>query len=101
MNQHFYSFQLNKNWIRGVITGNPALTQRGIETRDTQQGEIEDWEVVMAPTNKQWVSKLDGAGKLELVEGEMPVPKDGEVLVKINAVCLNYRDIEGMFPWLD
>lgn len=48
----------------------------------------------MAPTNKQWVSKLDGVAKLEMVEGEMPVPKDGEVLVKIHAVGINYRDIE-------
>ncbi|KAL7810740.1 NAD(P)-binding protein [Trichoderma aethiopicum] len=48
----------------------------------------------MAPTNKQWVSKLDGVDKLELVEGEMPVPQDGEVLVKIHAVGINYRDIE-------
>ncbi|PTB63698.1 NAD(P)-binding protein [Trichoderma citrinoviride] len=48
----------------------------------------------MAPTNKQWVSKLDGVDKLEMIEGEMPVPKDGEVLVKIHAVSINYRDIE-------
>ncbi|KAM0263752.1 hypothetical protein ACHAQJ_001067 [Trichoderma viride] len=48
----------------------------------------------MAPTNKQWISKLDGVDKLELTEGEMPVPKEGEVLVKIHTVSLNYRDIE-------
>ncbi|KAL7920568.1 hypothetical protein ACQKWADRAFT_297876 [Trichoderma austrokoningii] len=48
----------------------------------------------MAPTNKQWVSKLDGVDKLEFTEGEVPVPKDGEVLVKIHTVSLNYRDIE-------
>lgn len=50
----------------------------------------------MAPTNKQWVSKLDGVDKLEFTEGEVPEPKDGEVLVKIHSVSLNYRDIEGM-----
>jgi NADPH:quinone reductase-like Zn-dependent oxidoreductase len=49
----------------------------------------------MAPSNKQWISKLDGVDKLELAEGEMPVPKEGEVLVKIRTVSLNYRDIEG------
>ncbi|EHK50946.1 Hypothetical protein TRIATDRAFT_83775 [Trichoderma atroviride IMI 206040] len=48
----------------------------------------------MASTNKQWVSKLDGVDKLEFTEGEVPVPKDGEVLVKIHTVSLNYRDIE-------
>ncbi|KAL7794248.1 hypothetical protein V8C37DRAFT_376990, partial [Trichoderma ceciliae] len=48
----------------------------------------------MAPTNKQWVSRLDGVDKLELMEAEVPVPREGEVLVKIHAVCLNYRDIE-------
>ncbi|KAL6901167.1 hypothetical protein GGI43DRAFT_369908 [Trichoderma evansii] len=48
----------------------------------------------MAPTNKQWISKLDGIDKLEFTEGEVPVPKDGEVLVKVHTVSLNYRDIE-------
>ncbi|KAL7931756.1 hypothetical protein V8C35DRAFT_323576 [Trichoderma chlorosporum] len=48
----------------------------------------------MAPTNRQWLSKMDGTDKIEMSEGEMPVPKDGEVLVKIHAVSLNYRDIE-------
>lgn len=61
----------------------------------------------MASTNKQWVSKLDGVDKLEFTEGEVPVPKDGEVLVKIHTVSLNYRDIEGTFRavlllcWID
>lgn len=80
------------------MTEIPALEGRDVQTQDTRQDEIEDWEVVMAPTNKQWVSKLDGVDKLELVEGEMPVPKDGEVSVKVHAVCLNYRDLEGKFP---
>lgn len=77
----------------------PASGARDTQKQGTQRGDItKDWQVVMAPTNKQWVSKLDGVDKLELVEGEMPVPQDGEVLVKIHAVGINYRDIEGMIP---
>lgn len=73
-------------------SGAPDTSQK----QDTQRGDItKDCQIVMAPTNKQWVSKLDGVAKLEMVEGEMPVPKDGEVLVKIHAVGINYRDIEG------
>lgn len=44
---------------------------------------------------KQWVTAQDGLDNLRFTTGEMPEPKDGEVLVKINAVSLNYRDTEG------
>lgn len=46
---------------------------------------------------KQWTTKQDGLDKLKLVH-DAPEPvelKDGEVLVKINQVALNYRDTEG------
>lgn len=53
----------------------------------------------MAPSsNKQWTTVQDGLEKLEFTEGDVPTPKDGEVLVRINAVSLNYRDTEGVFP---
>lgn len=49
----------------------------------------------MAPTMmKQWTTEMDGLDKLKLGEAERPSPKDGEVLVKIQAVALNYRDTE-------
>lgn len=37
---------------------------------------------------------MDGISKLKLEEADVPTPRDGEVLVKIHAVSLNYRDIE-------
>ncbi|TKA30962.1 hypothetical protein B0A50_01930 [Salinomyces thailandicus] len=43
---------------------------------------------------KQWVTAQDGLDNLRLVEAETPSPKEGEVLVKINTVSLNYRDTE-------
>jgi hypothetical protein len=50
----------------------------------------------MATQIKQWVTAQDGLDKLRLTTSSMPEPKDGEVLVKVNAVSLNYRDTEGM-----
>jgi NADPH:quinone reductase-like Zn-dependent oxidoreductase len=44
---------------------------------------------------KQWTTALDGLDKLQFGDAERPSPKDGEVLVKIEAVSLNYRDTEG------
>ncbi|KAI9163106.1 alcohol dehydrogenase [Paramyrothecium foliicola] len=48
----------------------------------------------MAPTMKQWTTEMDGLDKVKFGEAERPSPKDGEVLVKIHAVALNYRDTE-------
>ena len=45
---------------------------------------------------KQWITNQDGLEKVKLVEVPMPEdPKEGEVLVKINSVSLNFRDTEG------
>ncbi|CAH0045387.1 unnamed protein product [Clonostachys solani] len=48
----------------------------------------------MTAKNRQWTTKQDGLDNLELGETNIPEPKDGEVLVKIKAVSLNYRDTE-------
>lgn len=45
---------------------------------------------------KQWVTKQDGLDNLRFTTAPKPEPKDGEVLVKITAVSLNYRDTEGV-----
>lgn len=46
---------------------------------------------------QQWITPLQGVDSLRQTEGPMPIPKHGEVLVKIHAVSLNYRDVEGWF----
>ncbi|ODA75802.1 hypothetical protein RJ55_08674 [Drechmeria coniospora] len=43
---------------------------------------------------KQWTTAFDGVDKLQLGEADVPEPKAGEVLVRIEAVSLNYRDVE-------
>ncbi|KAF2160465.1 hypothetical protein M409DRAFT_70431 [Zasmidium cellare ATCC 36951] len=48
----------------------------------------------MAAEMKQWQTGQDGLDKLTLTTAKIPEPTDGEVLVKINAVSLNYRDTE-------
>ncbi|KAL6855516.1 hypothetical protein ACO1O0_006665 [Amphichorda felina] len=47
-----------------------------------------------SPSFKQWTTAQDGLDKLTLGDARLPSPKDGEVLVKIHAVSLNYRDTE-------
>ncbi|KAJ5921627.1 Polyketide synthase enoylreductase [Penicillium verhagenii] len=42
----------------------------------------------------KWVTPLQGLESLRQIEDLMPSPGPGEVLVKINAVSLNYRDVE-------
>ncbi|KAH7133141.1 hypothetical protein B0J13DRAFT_94185 [Dactylonectria estremocensis] len=44
--------------------------------------------------NKQWTTDQNGLDKLQPTEANVPKPKDGEVLVKVLAVALNYRDTE-------
>lgn len=47
---------------------------------------------------KQWVTNQDGIENLKMVISSMPdetTLKDGEVLVNIHRVSLNYRDTEG------
>lgn len=47
-------------------------------------------------TMKEWITRQDGLEKLELVDTPEPSDlNDGDVLVKINCVSLNYRDTEG------
>lgn len=43
-------------------------------------------------TMKQWRLHAPGRQNLQLVSVPIPSPGDGEVLVKVNAVSLNYRD---------
>lgn len=51
----------------------------------------------MAPPTKtkQWTTGQDGLENLKMREADLPSLKEGEVLVKISAVSLNYRDTEG------
>ncbi|KAK4507565.1 hypothetical protein PRZ48_001300 [Zasmidium cellare] len=48
-----------------------------------------------AETMKQWQTGQDGLDKLTLTTtAKVPAPKEGEVLVKIHTVSLNFRDTE-------
>lgn len=44
---------------------------------------------------QQWQTRQDGLDNLFRGTAPMPSPGDGEVLVEIKAVSLNYRDTEG------
>ncbi|EPS31124.1 hypothetical protein POX_h09422 [Penicillium oxalicum] len=43
---------------------------------------------------KQWITPLEGLDSLRQIEVPLGAPGAGQVLVKINAVSLNYRDVE-------
>lgn len=50
--------------------------------------------------SRQWESSLNGISNLTLVQKAIPLPGPDEVLLRINAVSLNYKDgetIEGQF----
>lgn len=47
---------------------------------------------------KRWETDQDGLDNLRLTTGPMPEVSEEHVLVKINAVSLNYRDTEGTLP---
>lgn len=49
----------------------------------------------MATDMKKWQTGQDGLEKLTISTAKVPTPKDGEVLVKIHTVSLNFRDTEG------
>lgn len=49
----------------------------------------------MAEQNRQWQTRQDGLDKVFQASGPVPKPGAGEVLVRIKAVSLNYRDTEG------
>ena len=54
----------------------------------------------MKMKTKQWETGLDGIQNLKFVERSIAQPADDEILVKIKAVSLNYKDgetIEGLF----
>lgn len=44
---------------------------------------------------QQWVTPLEGLDSLRQTEAPMASPGQGEVLVEVHAVSLNYRDVEG------
>lgn len=44
---------------------------------------------------QQWTTSLQGLDSLQSVEAPKPTAGPGEVLVRISAVSLNYRDYEG------
>lgn len=44
---------------------------------------------------KKWETNQDGLDNLHLTSGPVPEVTEEHVLVKVNAVSLNYRDTEG------
>lgn len=49
---------------------------------------------MLPPESKQWTTPQSKIDALDLVSVPLPTPNKGEVLVKIHAVSLNYRDVQ-------
>lgn len=49
----------------------------------------------MAEHNRKLQTRQDGLDKVFQASGAVPKPGAGEVLVRVKAVSLNYRDTEG------
>lgn len=59
-------------------------------------------QVKMAEQNRQWQTRQDGLDRIFQTTGPVPKAGDGEVLVRVKTVSLNYRDTEGEAshpPW--
>jgi len=50
--------------------------------------------MALPTTHKQWTTSQDGLDNLNLTSAPLPSPGPNEVLVKISAVAINYRDTE-------
>lgn len=44
---------------------------------------------------KEWITDFSGLANLKQQAVPIPEPVAGEVLIRINAVSLNFRDVEG------
>lgn len=57
-----------------------------------------------AASMKQWISAQDGIPQLKLEEATTAPTAadlgDGDVLVQMGSVALNYRDVEGMYLYV-
>lgn len=53
-----------------------------------------DWIRMLPPESKQWTTPQSKLDALDLVSVPLPTPDKGQVLVKIHAVSLNYRDVQ-------
>lgn len=49
----------------------------------------------MPEQNRQWLTRQDGLDEMFQTVGPVPKPGDGQVLVRVKTVSLNYRDTEG------
>lgn len=76
---------------------NSSLSERPIQLQQPSTPALTF--ATMAPSEvQQWQTRQNGIDKLTRGAAPMPSPGDGEVLVEVKAVSLNYRDTEGEYP---